>query len=246
MIPPQVIPFLDVQSPSSPLLSPRTVLTPHPSANGYLLDQFLHDNVNVRTDAYGGSIENRIRFPLEVIRAVTSAIGAPKVGIRLSPYNYFQDTKDSDPNAHWAHLCSQIAAEPAASKVAYVHMVEPRFDEVLSEEAKLDSLTTSTAKAIGAGASEGGKNHSLTPFRKILAKQDIKFLAAGAFDRDNAPPTVELGDVDAVVFGRWFIANPDLPRRLSEGLSLNEYDRTTFYGAEPPTKGYTDYPFYKA
>jgi 2,4-dienoyl-CoA reductase-like NADH-dependent reductase (Old Yellow Enzyme family) len=91
-------------------------------ANGYLLDQFLHDNVNIRDDAYGGSVENRCRFPLEVIQAVSDAIGSDKVGIRLSPYNYFQDTKDSDPNAHWAYLCTKITELSDAQRPAYVHM----------------------------------------------------------------------------------------------------------------------------
>jgi 2,4-dienoyl-CoA reductase-like NADH-dependent reductase (Old Yellow Enzyme family) len=91
-------------------------------ANGYLLDQFLHDNVNVRTDAYGGGIEGRSRFPLEVIQECCRAIGADRVGIRLSPYNYFQSTKDSNPNKHWGYLCERIAELPQAERPAYVHM----------------------------------------------------------------------------------------------------------------------------
>lgn len=91
-------------------------------ANGYLLDQFLHDNVNKRTDEYGGSIENRSRFVLEVIQAVCDAVGPERVGIRLSPYNYFQDTRDSDPNKHWSILCEKIASLPAGQRPAYVHM----------------------------------------------------------------------------------------------------------------------------
>jgi 2,4-dienoyl-CoA reductase-like NADH-dependent reductase (Old Yellow Enzyme family) len=204
-------------------------------ANGYLLDQFLHDNVNTRTDDYGGSIEKRCRFPLEVIKAVTDAVGADKVGIRLSPYNYFQDTRDSNPNAHWAYLCEQLASLPKENRLSYVHMVEPRFDEVLDESAKMGSLEKETASV----------KNSLVPFREILAKGDIQFLSAGNFSRDNAAPKVDSGDADAIVFGRWFIANPDLPKRLSEGLPLNSYDRTTFYGADPPSKGYTDYPFFE-
>jgi 2,4-dienoyl-CoA reductase-like NADH-dependent reductase (Old Yellow Enzyme family) len=78
--------------------------------------------VNVRDDAYGGSVEKRCRFPLEVIQAVSDAIGADRVGIRLSPYNYFQNTKDSDPNAHWAYLCTKIAELPQNQRPAYVHM----------------------------------------------------------------------------------------------------------------------------
>lgn len=91
-------------------------------ANGYLLEQFLHDNINTRTDQYGGSVENRFRFPLEVIKAVTDAIGAGRTGIRLSPYNYFQNTKDSDPNAHWKYFCEQIASLSESQRPCYVHM----------------------------------------------------------------------------------------------------------------------------
>ncbi|KAH8806086.1 12-oxophytodienoate reductase 1 [Xylogone sp. PMI_703] len=204
--------------------------------NGYLLDQFLHDNVNTRTDEYGGSIEKRCRFPLEVIKVVTEAVGPDRVGIRLSPYNYFQDTRDSNPIDHWSYLCEQIAALPKENRLSYVHMVEPRFDEVLDEQAKIDALATETKTE--------KKEQSLLPFRQILQKGGVLFIAAGNFNRDNALPKLESGDADAVVFGRWFIANPDLPVRLAEGLPLNAYDRTSFYGANPPNKGYTDYPFH--
>ncbi|TIA16976.1 FMN-linked oxidoreductase [Aureobasidium pullulans] len=213
-------------------------------ANGYLLDQFLHDNVNTRTDGYGGSVENRCRFPLEVVKSVCDAIGSHRVGIRLSPYNYFQDTKDSDPNSHWAYLCEQLAALPQQHRPVYVHSVEPRFDEVLDEKAKMDALSAyGPGKGVEAEATRK-TGHSLTPFRRILSKGNIQFFAAGAYTRDNAVPKLEADDADAIVMGRWFIANPDLPRRLAEGLPLNKYDRDTFYGASPPQKGYTDYPFF--
>ncbi|PSN59483.1 FMN-linked oxidoreductase [Corynespora cassiicola Philippines] len=215
-------------------------------ANGYLLDQFLHDNVNKRTDAYGGSIENRCRFPLEVVRETCKAIGADRVGIRLSPYNYFQDTKDSNPNEHWGFLCEKIATLPEDERPVYVHMVEPRFDEVLDEKAKMDALAayTSPSGVEAEATTKTAKGNSLIPFRDVLRKGGVKFIAAGGFDRDNAAPKVEADDADLVIFGRWFIANPDLPRRLAEGLELNKYDRTTFYGADPPQKGYVDYPTY--
>ncbi|OCK73771.1 FMN-linked oxidoreductase [Lepidopterella palustris CBS 459.81] len=216
-------------------------------ANGYLLDQFLHDNVNKRTDAYGGSVENRGRFALEVIQATCEAIGCDRVGIRLSPYNYFQDTKDSNPNKHWAHLCAQIASLPEKQRPVYVHMVEPRFDEVLEEQAKLDALAAYTSVEHGVETEATVKtSNSLTPFRRILAKGGVKFFAAGGFNRDNAAPKVEADDADAIIFGKWFLANPDLPKRLSEGLPLNAYDRSTFYGADPPSKGYVDYPFFES
>jgi 2,4-dienoyl-CoA reductase-like NADH-dependent reductase (Old Yellow Enzyme family) len=120
-------------------------------------------------------------------------------------------------------------------------MVEPRFDEVLDETAKLSSLaeTATTARS-----TEG--KPSLIPFRRILQKGGIRFLAAGNFDRDNSTSKLDADDADAIVFGRWFIANPDLPLRLAEGLPLNKYDRDTFYGADPPEKGYVDYPAYQA
>jgi 2,4-dienoyl-CoA reductase-like NADH-dependent reductase (Old Yellow Enzyme family) len=135
------------------------------------------------------------------------------------------------------------------NRVSYVHMIEPRFDEELDEQGKLDALASYSTKAVDGVEPEvvatAGVN-SLVPFQRILAKGGVKFLAAGNFNRDNVEAKVASGDADAIVMGRWFIANPDLPKRLAEGLSLNDYDRSTFYGADPPTKGYTDYPFYKA
>ncbi|KAL4959703.1 alkene reductase [Aspergillus stella-maris] len=202
-------------------------------ANGYLLDQFLHDNVNTRTDAYGGSIENRARFVLEVISAVTDAIGADRVGIRLSPYNYFQDTRDSNPPKHWSYLCDAIASLPDSSRLAYVHMVEPRFDEVLDESEKINQLETT----------QEVEKPSLDGFRTILKKGGVSFIAAGNFKGENAGEKVGSDGADAIAFGRLFISNPDLPKRLKEGLPLTKYDRETFYGANPPEKGYTDYAF---
>lgn len=200
------------------------------AANGYLLDQFLHDNVNNRTDDYGGSVEKRSRIVLEVIEAVSKAIGAERVGIRLSPYNYFQDTRDSNPNAHWLTICEQIASLPSEIRPAYVHMIEPRFDEELDEAAKMSSLPV--------------EKPSLNVFRPALKQGGIAFLAAGNFNSENAAVKLTDDEADAIAFGRLFIANPDLPRRLKEGLPLNPYDRSTFYGANPPEKGYTDYAFY--
>ncbi|KAF4125870.1 NADH:flavin oxidoreductase / NADH oxidase family [Geosmithia morbida] len=202
-------------------------------ANGYLLEQFLHDNINKRTDEFGGSIENRARFVLNVIKSVSDAIGPDRVGIRLSPYNYFQDTRDSDPNTHWAYLCNQIALLDASHRPAYVHMIEPRFDEVLDEEQKLASL-------------DNGKKitNSLNTFRDILRPSGVSFIACGNFDRDNAVPKLKAEEADLIAFGRQFISNPDYVERLRNGWPLNAYDRSTFYGADPLDKGYNDYPFY--
>jgi 2,4-dienoyl-CoA reductase-like NADH-dependent reductase (Old Yellow Enzyme family) len=119
---------------------------------------------------------------------------------------------------------------------------------MLSEEDKLSSLANGQLpiKAVGVGATTSGPAHSLVPFANILKKGDIKFITAGNFNRDNAAPKLEAGESDAISFGRWFISNPDLPKRLAEGLPLSAYDRSTFYGADPPQKGYTDYPSYSA
>ncbi|KAI1497855.1 12-oxophytodienoate reductase 1 [Biscogniauxia marginata] len=200
-------------------------------ANGYLLEQFLHDNINDRADEYGGSVENRCKFTLEVIEAVCDSIGSSKVGIRLSPWSYFQSTKDSNRLDHWSYLCERIAALPVAHRPAYVHMVEPRFDEILDEQQKIDSLAKND-KEMGI---------SLSPFYSILQDASIKFLSTGCFDEHNVIPRLDDGSTDLIGFGRWFISNPDLPRKLAEGIPLTQYDRSTFYFTLPPEKGYTDY-----
>ncbi|KAI8957507.1 12-oxophytodienoate reductase 1 [Daldinia sp. FL1419] len=205
-------------------------------ANGYLLEQFLHDNINDRTDEYGGSIENRCRFPLEVLKAVCDAIGPDKVGIRLSPWNYFQSTRDSNRLEHWSYICEQIVGLSASQRPAYVHMVEARFDEVLDEQKKVESLTQNDKEP----------TVSLLPFRNILQRGNITFLSAGCFDWENSASKLESGATDVVCFGRWFIANPDLPQRLADGIPLTKYDRSTFYLTVPPEKGYIDYPVYAA
>lgn len=106
----------------------------------------------------------------------------------------------------------------------------------------LSAYTSSGHKGVEAEATIKTKGNSLVNFRNILKKGGVKFIAAGGFDRDNTLPKLESGDADLIIFGRWFIANPDLPKRLAEGLELNPYDRSTFYGGN--AKGYTDYPFY--
>lgn len=122
--------------------------------------------------------------------------------------------------------------------------MEPRFDEVLDEKTKLDTLSAYTSKdGVEAEVTVKAEPCGLIKFRDILSKGGVKFLAAGGFNRENAVPKLVSGEADAIVFGRLFLANPDLPRRLAEGAPLNRYDRSTFYGASPPGKGYVDYPF---
>jgi len=155
-----------------------------------------------------------------VIKAVTAAVGADRIGIRLSSYNYYLGTRDSDPNVHWLHLCEQLAALSSKNRPCYVHMVKLCFDEVLDEIAKLEALSAFT-----------GDKHA-RPLRRCSAAS-----------WDQVP--LDADAADAIVFGRLFIANPDLPRRLNEGLGLNAYERSRFYGADPPQNGYTDYPLYE-
>ncbi|MDX1975224.1 MAG: alkene reductase [Rickettsiales bacterium] len=186
-------------------------------ANGYLLDQFLQDGSNKRTDNYGGSIENRTRLLLEVVDAVVAVWGKGRVGVRLSPYGTFNDMDDSDPIALFNYVLDQLSKRG----IAYVHMIEPR--------------------ATSAGGSDAVAQSA--PSTSQIFRKSFKgaFISAGGYDAENAKQAVESGEVDAVAFGRHFIANPDLPERIKTLATLNKYNRATFYGGAE--KGYTDYPF---
>jgi N-ethylmaleimide reductase len=188
-------------------------------ANGYLLDQFLQDGSNKRQDAYGGAIENRARLLLEVVDAVTKVWNTNRVGVRLSPYGTFNDMSDSDP----VKLFTYVLAQLSARGIGYAHVIEPR--------------------ATGAGG--GDSVYEDAPSTSQLFRKSFNgvFISAGGYNRDNAISTVESGLVDAVAFGRLFIANPDLPERLKLNAPLNKYNRDTFYGGAET--GYTDYPALK-
>jgi N-ethylmaleimide reductase len=185
-------------------------------ANGYLPDQFLQDGSNKRTDAYGGSIANRSRFLLEIVQAMVSVWGGDRVAVRIAPSGSFNGMYDSNPNALFAYLTEQLNQ----FGLAYLHVVEPRV--------KGNIVITEGQGAIAA-----------EQLRKIFHS---KIIAAGGFEPETAEAVVEKGDADAVAFGRHFLSNPDLPRRIQLGLALNEYDRNTFYTFD--AKGYIDYPFY--
>jgi N-ethylmaleimide reductase len=188
------------------------------AANGYLLDQFLRDGTNQRTDRYGGSFENRARFLLEVLDAVGDTYGFDRVGIRLSPLGTFNDMRDSDPVGMFGHLLRVLAKK----SIAYVHLIEARGDEHSPDDTiELGSGPAPTA----------------TLFRPFYPGT---LIGAGGFTRESAEAAVAIGTVDAVAFGRLFISNPDLPVRLRLHAALNDYDRATFYGGS--SKGYTDYP----
>ena len=183
-------------------------------ANGYLLDQFLQDGSNKRTDAYGGPIENRARLLLEVVEAVTSVWGEGRVGVRLAPSGTWAGMSDSDPAALFGYVAEQLNR----FGLAYLHVVEPR---IVGAEAPVEGLPPVAAAQL----------------RKIF-KGTIA--AAGGFDRAGGQEIVERGDADLVVFGRHFSANPDLPERLRRNLPLTPYDRDTFWGGDH--RGYTDFP----
>ena len=187
------------------------------AANGYLPDQFLQDGSNKRTDAYGGSIENRSRFLLEVVGAMVSVWGGDRVGVRIGPGGTWNEMSDSDPIALFDYVAKQLNR----FDLAYLHIIEPRVKgNVLVAE---------------------GQGHIATKRLREIFTGNI--IAAGGFEPGTAEAAVRSGDADLVAFGRYFVANPDLPERIRLGLPLNAYDRDTFYTFD--ARGYTDYPFYE-
>ena len=185
------------------------------AANGYLLDQFLQDGSNQRQDQYGGSIENRCRLVLEILQEIIPVWGSGRVGIRLSPYGTFNDMRDSQAVDLFSYLIDQLNS----LQLAYLHLIEPRA----SSAGGNDDLN------------EAAPNVSQL-FRKLYQGAVI---LAGGFDRESAIEAVKHGQADAIAFGRFFISNPDLPKRLEINADLHPYDRATFYGGA--AKGYTDY-----
>jgi N-ethylmaleimide reductase len=189
-------------------------------ANGYLLEQFLQSRSNHRTDAYGGSIENRARLMLEVTRAVVAAIGAERTGIRLSPYGRANDSGENDPMPLYTYVVNELNK----FGLAYLHLIEPR--------------------ASGAGQRE--VDHQDVPSAAELFRPLWKgvLITAGNFKPDTAARTVAAGHADIVAFGRYFISNPDLPERIRRNAPFTPYNRGTFYGGD--ATGYLDYPALEA
>jgi N-ethylmaleimide reductase len=187
-------------------------------ANGYLIEQFLQSHTNLRTDRYGGSIANRARFLMEVTQAVIDVWGADRVGVRLSPYGVANNSGEPDPMPLYSHAIKSL--DPLG--LAYLHFVEPRSS--------------------GAGRAE--VNHQNVPAAMVLFRPIWRgtLITAGGFTGETADAAISAGHADAIAFGRIFISNPDLPRRLQRGFPLTPYNRATFYGGEEI--GYTDYPVY--
>lgn len=171
------------------------------SANGYLLDQFLRDGSNKRTDFYGGSFENRARLLFEVTEAVISVWGAQRVSIRLSPSGTFNDMTDSDPETFFVYLLGQLNR----FGLAYLHIID-----VLEGDVR-----------------HGANVVSLAVLRK--AYKGI-LIVCGGYDKLRAESTINQGLADAVAFGQLYIANPDLVERFKLNAPLNKADATSFYG----------------
>ena len=169
-------------------------------ANGYLLDQFAKDGANQRTDAYGGSIENRARLMLEVAKAVSGAIGADKTGIRLSPVTPANDISDSNPQPLFDYIVDQLAA----LNLVFIHLIE--------------------------GATGGPRDNAPFDYASLRKRFKGAYIANNGYDRALADNVLDAGAADLIAFGKLFISNPDLVERLKTGATLNELDRATLYG----------------
>ncbi|XP_056166701.1 12-oxophytodienoate reductase 7-like [Syzygium oleosum] len=194
------------------------------AAHGYLIDQFLKDGVNDRTDEYGGSIENRCRFLMEIIRAVVVAIGSDRVAVRISPVSNYVDAMDSDPLNLRLTVIEKLNTFQAdmGLKLAYLHVTQPRV--------------TPSPEQIGTEDEEA-------KFMQTLRRAyQGTFMSAGGFTRELGMKAVTDGDADLISYGRIFISNPDLVYRFKIDAPLNKYVRETFY-THDPVVGYTDYPF---
>ncbi|KAK3307344.1 uncharacterized protein B0T15DRAFT_174375 [Chaetomium strumarium] len=194
-------------------------------ANGYLIDQFTQDTCNQRTDEWGGSVENRSRFAVEVTKAVVEAIGAERTGIRLSPWGRFQGMRMKDPVPQFEDVIRKIKGHG----LAYLHLVDsrPLEDEAVDAPSKANPERDSLDFAVNLW--------------------DGPILIAGGITSASAKSLVDerYKDKDVIAtFGRYFISTPDLPFRIKEGLELNLYNRDTFYIPKSPV-GYIDYPFSK-
>lgn len=182
-------------------------------ANGFLVDQFTRDGINQREDEYGGSIDNRLRFMMEVVDAVCKEIGSGKVGIRLSPSNKVWGITDSDPKATFSRAVTRLNE----FNLAYVHLLEPKP---------------------GSGHPMAAGDY-LTPVLRENYQGNL--IINGGFSKQTANDALGNNEAEAIVFGVPFIANPDLVERFQVDAALSQPDNTTFYTTE--AKGYTDYAF---
>ena len=184
------------------------------AANGYLIDQFLRDGVNRRSDEYGGAPTNRIRLLREVVEALIAVWGTGRVGVRLSPTNAFNDMRDSDPAAVFVPAAEMLNDYP----LSFLHVLEGRPGSQLAPPP------------------------GVTPIASLMRKAYRgTFIINGGYDREAGEAAIASGAADLVAYGVPFLANPDLTERFRSGAALNAPDASTFYGGTE--KGYTDYPF---
>lgn len=203
------------------------------AANGFLIDQFLRDETNKRTDAYGGPVENRARFLLEVVDAAIEELGAERVGVRISPHFRSDRIGDSDPVGTFSY----VAKELDRRGIAYLHMLEgTTHDEDPFLPLYLRLVKKPSSGGSGPGPIPG--DPFLAPIIRPLFKGTL--ILNGGYTRETAEQVLRQGLADAIAFGRLYISNPDLPERFRWNAPLNEPDTSTFYSGGP--RGYTDYP----
>lgn len=179
-------------------------------------DQFLHSNINTRTDEYGGSPEKRCRFVLELVTALVDAVGESNVGIRLEPCGMYNQTRGMERVETWSYLCRELKR---AHKLSYVHFIEPRKDLVAALEGEIESsavVSDEDKKAFWKGWSL--PKIELGVFREIFGEKDEEgstpVFSAGGWDDTNVWGVLEEGRYDALVFARWFLSTPDLVERF--------------------------------
>jgi len=214
--------------------------------NGYLIEQFLASNINKRIDEYGGSPEKRCTFVLELMDSVANEIGEENLAIRLTPFGLFNQNRSSERVETWTTLCRKLKeAHPRLSYVSFVEPVSKNLDQIQKTELtcsvkRYEQIFTEAEKQKFLD-SWGLSTVDLSAFREIFGS--TPFFSAGGWDDKNSWGLVESGKYDGLLYGRYFISNPDLPRRLKDGLPLAPYDRSRFYGPfEESDVGYTDYP----
>ncbi|KAL4589427.1 hypothetical protein LXL04_002334 [Taraxacum kok-saghyz] len=196
-------------------------------AHGYLLDQFMKDGINDRKDEYGGSLANRCKFILQVVKSIATAIGADKVGVRISPAIDHLDAMDSDPCALGLAVIERLnkLQFELRSNLSYLHVTQPRYTAYGQTEA----------------GSHGSEEEVAELMRIWRGAYVGTFVCSGGYTRELGLEAVAKGDADLVAYGRLFISNPDLVTRLKVNAPLSRYVRKTFY-THDPVVGYTDYP----
>lgn len=186
------------------------------AANGYLIDQFIRSSVNQRTDAYGGSLDNRLRLLREVVDALLDVLPADRIGVRLTPIGGVGASHDDDPATTYPAAAKAISGKG----LAYLHVVRPNTHD--------------------GGSTEQQRQDADSILDAMRMAFDGPFIPNGAFEPKEAAQWIKEGRADAIAFGRMFIANPDLPARIAKGGPYNQPDGSTFYGGGQ--QGYTSYP----